>query len=268
MIQPEQGFINKNTIIRIAGDVKDLINNPIDGICYIHDTDDILKGYAMILGPKDSPYDCVPMFYEFNFPNDYPHSPPLVKFKSYAFCSKSLDNVRLHPNYYSSGKCCLSILNTWRGDTWSGCQTIRSILITMQMTMTNFPLENEPGQKGNGIAGLEYRAIVFNAGLNIINNFLNNKHLLRFRQITEVSKTVYSKFLEFFIEYLNADNGKRLLGLIKNKDSELNKSLLNYKNVSIYFSIYQFNYYFDYINLKPKLIASIKNILRKIETNT
>ena len=39
----------------------------------------------------------------------------------------------------------MSILNTWEGEKWSSCQSIRSILITLQMTMNETPLLNEPG---------------------------------------------------------------------------------------------------------------------------
>ena len=56
-----------------------------------------------------------------------------------------MDLTRFNPNFYRNGKVCLSILNTWEGEKWSSCQSIRSILITLQMTMNETPLLNEPG---------------------------------------------------------------------------------------------------------------------------
>ena len=40
---------------------------------------------------------------------------------------------------------CLSILNTWKGDQWTGCQSIRTILLTIISIMDNMPLLHEPG---------------------------------------------------------------------------------------------------------------------------
>ena len=46
---------------------------------------------------------------------------------------------------YRNGKVCLSILNTWKGEQWTSCQTIRSILLTLVTLFHNEPLLNEPG---------------------------------------------------------------------------------------------------------------------------
>ena len=53
--------------------------------------------------------------------------------------------TRFHPNLYRNGKVCLSILNTWKGEQWTSCQTIRSILLTLITLFHNKPLLNEPG---------------------------------------------------------------------------------------------------------------------------
>lgn len=140
-IQLETVLITKETIKRLLKDVKELMKHPLeeDGIYYKHDETNILKGYAYICGPQDSLYFGGNYFFEFTFPYDYPHTPPKVVFKSN-------DGVtRFHPNMYRSGKICLSILNTWRGEQWSGCQSIRSILLTIISIMDNIPLLHEPG---------------------------------------------------------------------------------------------------------------------------
>ena len=48
--------INNNTIKRIAKDVKYILNNEqslsLENIYYKHDEDNIMKGYALIIGQK------------------------------------------------------------------------------------------------------------------------------------------------------------------------------------------------------------------------
>ena len=56
--------------------------------------------------------------------------------------------TRFNPNIYSSGKVCLSILGTWRGEPgeeWSSAQGLESILLSIQSLMSSNPYENEPG---------------------------------------------------------------------------------------------------------------------------
>ena len=77
--------------------------------------------------------------FKFQFPANYPHSPPKVE-----FCTSD-GYTRFNPNLYRSGKVCLSILNTWKGEPWSGCQTISSVLLAMCTILNNEPLLNEPG---------------------------------------------------------------------------------------------------------------------------
>ena len=43
------------------------------------------------------------------------------------------------------GKVCVSILNTWRGDQWTSCQTISTVLLTLCTLLCENPLFNEPG---------------------------------------------------------------------------------------------------------------------------
>ncbi len=133
--------LSRNTIKRIISDVKDLMKSPLEdqGIYYHHDEDDILKGYAVITGPKDSLYYGGSYLYTFTFPRDYPHSPPV------AYYHTNDGETRFHPNMYKSGKVCLSILNTWRGEPWSGCQTIRSVLLTILSVFDDKPFLHEPG---------------------------------------------------------------------------------------------------------------------------
>ena len=49
--------ITKDTITRLLRDVRTIIKNPLtsNGIYYTHDDEDMLKGYAMIVGPSETP---------------------------------------------------------------------------------------------------------------------------------------------------------------------------------------------------------------------
>ena len=51
-------FISKNTMSRLIKDVRQILKNPLteNGIYYIHDDADMMKGYALIIGPEDTPY--------------------------------------------------------------------------------------------------------------------------------------------------------------------------------------------------------------------
>jgi len=133
--------ISKDSAKRLISDVKEIIKNPLhsEGIYYKHDDENMLKGYALIIGPKETLYFGGNFFFEFDFPYDYPYRPPIVTYKTN-------DGVtRFHPNLYKNGKVCLSILNTWKGEQWTGCQSIRSVLLTIVSILDKYPLLHEPG---------------------------------------------------------------------------------------------------------------------------
>jgi ubiquitin-conjugating enzyme E2 Z len=134
-------FVKKEALRRIIHDIKDLRQNPLTahGIYYEHDDTDMLKGRALIIGPADTPYADGFYLFTFQFPANYPHVPPKVE-----FCTS--DGItRFNPNLYRTGKVCLSILNTWKGEPWSGCQTISSVLLALCTILNDEPLLNEPG---------------------------------------------------------------------------------------------------------------------------
>ena len=134
-------FVKKDALRRIISDIKEIKKNPLTahGIYYEHDDTDILKGRALIIGPADTPYADGFYFFTFQFPANYPHAPPKVE-----FCTGD-GFTRFNPNLYRTGKVCLSILNTWKGEQWSGCQTISSVLLALCTVLNDEPLLNEPG---------------------------------------------------------------------------------------------------------------------------
>ena len=120
--------IPRDNAKRLLKDIKSIMKDPLhqEGIYYKHDETDMMKGYAMIVGPRDTIYENGFYFFDFIFPNDYPYSPPKLEWNKTEY-------IRFHPNFYKNGKVCISLLNTWPGDPWTSCQSIRSILITLSM---------------------------------------------------------------------------------------------------------------------------------------
>jgi ubiquitin-conjugating enzyme E2 Z len=120
-------------------DVKEVLSEPMDNIYYSHDEQNAYKGYTCLKGPTKTPYEYGFYFFEIDFPPNYPFSPPNVKFINYD------GTTRFNPNLYINGKVCLSILNTWDGEKWSACQSIRTLLLMLITLLNEEPLLNEPG---------------------------------------------------------------------------------------------------------------------------
>jgi len=141
---------------RIASDVSNVLKEPLDaeGIHYIHDEDDISVGRAMIIGPRDSLYSHGIYLFRFQFPRDYPLNPPTV-----FYCTND-GATRFNPNLYRDGKVCLSVLNTWKGEGWTSCLTLRSVLMILQSVLTDKPILNEPGMREGAADYKPYHEIV------------------------------------------------------------------------------------------------------------
>lgn len=151
-------FVTRETANRLLTDVKNIIKTPLtdNGIYYIHDDEDMLKGYAMIVGPSDTLYFGGFYFFELDYPPDYPFSPPTVTYKT------NNGKTRFNPNLYKCGKVCVSILNTWSGEKWTACQSITSILLTLCSLLNDKPFLNEPGQTETSPGYNEYhKSITF-----------------------------------------------------------------------------------------------------------
>jgi ubiquitin-protein ligase len=121
------------------------------GIWYwMHETD-MTKGFALLKGPEDTPYDGCLLLFSVQFPYDYPFSPPKVLFLT------SDGKTRFHPNLYVEGKVCLSILGTFSGPSWSGTQSLNSILLSILGLLDNNPLAHEPGYSSGSLLSERHR---------------------------------------------------------------------------------------------------------------
>jgi ubiquitin-protein ligase len=97
---------------------------------------------VLIAGPKNTPYENGLFEFHIYLPTDYPNRAPLVLINT-----TNGGLIRFNPNLYANGKVCLSILNTWAGESWTACQTIYSLLLTLSSVLSANPLLNEPGIK-------------------------------------------------------------------------------------------------------------------------
>jgi ubiquitin-conjugating enzyme E2 Z len=196
--------ISKETIHRLAKDITQLVKCPLNdhGIYYHHDEEDMLKGYAMIVGSEDTPYFGGFYLFEITYPFDYPHSHPVFVYHTNG------GGIRFHPNLYKNGKVCLSILNTWKGEQWTSCQTITTMLLTICMVLCKNPLLNEPGVNLHNKDIDNYNTIIEYSNINIaicdiINKtktIYNPRFEMFYSLMQERFKNNYSKILEFIIQ--------------------------------------------------------------------
>ena len=253
--------INNSAIKRIAKDVKYILNNTAslssENIYYRHDEENMMKGYALIVGQKDSPYGYGYYFFEFLFPHNYPFSPPEVRYLT------NDGRMRFNPNLYVTGKVCLSILNTWTGESWTSCQTIFSILLTLSSILCEDPLLNEPGirEGHNDIKKYNYLVTYKNIEFSIckIIEFVCN-----YESCSKAIKgdiAIMHKFKDIICETFIKNKGNIIEYINSNKIKY--KDLINVENVAnkynVYVSVYDLNYYLNYDNLE-KLVLDIKII--------
>jgi len=247
MSEPKNIVITKETISRLLKDVKNIIQNPLtdNGIYYTHDDEDLLKGYAMIVGPSETPYFGGFYFFEFKYPSDYPYSPPLVTYMTNG------DNIRFNPNLYVNGKVCISLLNTWRGEQWTSCQSISTILLNLCTLLCKDPLLNEPGIS-------KYHAD-FNKYTSIIE--YKNIEIAILRMVSKHPSTFNDKFNIFypFIKENFLKNNDLILKYLEEKS--INDNNTSTLITGIYSMNVKINYEYLYNHYKKILNKVLENNL-------
>ena len=230
---PPPVSIPKETIDRLLKDIRDMVTSSLEdeGIYYKHSETDILKAYVMIVGPPDSLYFGGYYFFQINFPVDYPHSPPVVTYLTN-------DGItRFHPNFYKSGKICLSIFNTWRGEQWTSCQTIKSCLLTMLSIMDSKPLLHEPGIKETHNDYNSYHIMILYKNIDfsciqVITDFMSTN--------TIPIEAEYKEYFYVIMEERLKRNSKEMLEIIR---KNVSKNINNLYSVrSLYGMSFQVNF--------------------------
>lgn len=239
-------FISKETMNRLLKDVKQIIKNPLteQGIYYVHDDTDMLKGYAMIVGPSETPYFGGFYFFEFTYPNDYPHSPPKVK-----YCTNGND-IRFNPNLYKCGKVCVSLLNTWRGEQWTSCQSISTVLLTLCTLLCKDPLLNEPGVLKGHRDIHSYNEIIEYSNISIA-----------VCDIVRKKKGVYLPFFENFYPYVKENFNKNYDKLLEFAQKKMTDN--NVQNKTFITGFYNMNVqiYYDDVILKLNEAKEMSTVL-------
>ncbi len=229
---------------RLQKDIIQIIKNPLTehGIYYTHDDSDMLKGYAVVFGPADTIYRYGAYMFKFKFPTNYPVSPPKLTYLT------NDGSTRFHPNLYRNGKVCLSVLNTWRGEGWTSCQTITSILLILVTLFHNKPLLNEPGIKETHNSFLPYNKII--TYRNVEHSIINTIKLGLNPQDCPIHLSWFFPFYKKFINKNNDNIVKYIQELIDNKEF----------NGSFCTSIYGLNCNTDY----KMLMDTFKTIVSKL----
>jgi hypothetical protein len=190
-----------------------------------------------MIGPSDTPYEYGYYFFNIEMPNNYPFNPPKV-----TYCTQN-GKTRFNPNLYTNGKVCLSIINTWTGPRWTSCNTITTVLLSIQaLVFVSNPLHNEPGfENENGIKNINYNILL------TYNNFR-----------TAIYKMIVNPPLTF--EEFNSITIKNFIDnyekIIENIDKNMDKN-----DKSYHFNFYNMGEKLNYIEVKNKLSNLYKNII-------
>ena len=233
--------MNKNICIKkIIKNIEDLNKNNLEShnIYYKTYDDDIYTMKLLFIGTKNTPYENGFYLFDLKLPEDYPFSPPKMK-----YCTNN-NKTRFNPNLYINGKVCLSLLNTWSGPKWTSCNSLTSLLLSLQaIVFIENPLHNEPGFENDiSTRCINYNKILYYQNINtaIINTIKNLPN-----SFSCFEGIIIQKFLE---------NYNLILEFI-------NKQTLN--EVIIDANIYNMKEIINYKILKKELIKLYENILEK-----
>lgn len=228
------------SIKRILKDVKMLRSGNLEslGIYYKHNEDNIYNIKVLMIGPNDTPYNYGYYLFNITFPPNYPFSPPSVKYYTQG------EQIRFNPNLYTNGKVCLSLLNTWNGPQWSSCNSLLSILISMQsMILIKNPIINEPGYENDTSEhALKYTQIIEYSNYNIA--------------ICKMINETPSKFI-YFKDIMIENFKKNYINIIIDINKLIEKYLDNSNNVNC-------KIYAMCINTDFKMVLDNINLLHSI----
>jgi len=122
---------------RIQKETQRMLQKPDPGISATPTENNLRYFNVVIAGPQDSAYDGGVYKLELFLPEEYPMTPPKVRFLTKIY----------HPNVDRLGRICLDILK----DKWSPALQIRTVLISIQALMSapnpDDPLNNEAAER-------------------------------------------------------------------------------------------------------------------------
>jgi len=125
---------------------------PVEGFTVQCDEQNVFKWTVAIYGPPGTLYQGGYFKASIKFPNNYPYSPPTLRFLSKVW----------HPNVYENGELCISILHPPVEDPhsgelacerWNPTQSVRTVLLSV-ISLLNEPNTSSPA---NVDASVMYR---------------------------------------------------------------------------------------------------------------
>ena len=246
--------MSNRRVKRILNEIKELNESTNileeNGVYFYFDDSNINYVYAMLIGPQDTPYEKGFYFFKFEYPENYPMTPPIAKYYTQGTLknkSGNFFNVRFNPNLYVCGKVCLSMLNTWAGPGWVPTNTMSNVLVALvALVLIENPLTNEPGFENSAKKEIDkYSEIIAYANIQIsVLNMIENppQHFEFFK----------SKMIEIFMK-----NTEYYRNFVLKKNDELKDIILE--------SPYSMSYKFNYGELLQKIDVMEAKILNNIE---
>ena len=134
-------------------------------------------------------------------------------------------------------------MNTWRGDQWTSCQTISTVLLTLCTLLCKEPLLNEPGVNKNNPDMKSYDQIIEFSNINTA-----------ICDIIEKKTSVFMPFFENFYPFVKENflkNYDKLLEFAEKKNVELNLTATDFKT-----NFYSMRITVDYNKVIEKLKSS------------
>jgi ubiquitin-protein ligase len=177
-----------------------------------------------------SPYTGGLFLFEVSIPSDFPLTPPKVKF------NPKQGTCRFHPNYYETGKVCLSVINTWAGEDWTPSMSLLSIINILEERFNERALCFEPG-KENASHGMliEYnQCIEYAKYTNCIIPIMTNKYEV----YADFQSVLVAEFLKNYDHYMKCV-----------------AALSIYNNKCLHMPFYGYRYQVDTSIVKDKLQA-------------
>ncbi|KAL1483939.1 hypothetical protein MTO96_032866 [Rhipicephalus appendiculatus] len=138
-IAPRHEELSKSCLARARHDIQELKQGPrIQGVHFHVEEEDITRIQALVMGPRDTPYEGGFFHFAIKLPPDYPYSPPRVR-----FLTTDANRVRFHPQLDSSGAVLLRLLGKVDGQcSWTPSRhSVRTVLATVRSLMTTRPLK-------------------------------------------------------------------------------------------------------------------------------
>lgn len=143
---------SSSAIRALQMELKSLQASPVEGFTVTCDDENIFKWTVAIFGPPGTIYQGGYFKAQLKFPNNYPYSPPTMRFLSKVW----------HPNVYENGDLCVSILHPPVDDPhsgempcerWNPTQSVRTVLLSV-ISLLNEPNTSSPA---NVDASVSYR---------------------------------------------------------------------------------------------------------------